>query len=300
MADGVGSSDGLSRNSAQFFRKFWHLNIQSKIKIFIWKAIHAVLPSNLHLAARSISIDTSCPRCHYFPEHSFHALWNFSGAKYVWLESAMWLILARFKGRSFMDLWSWITLNGTRDDLGSVAMVSWSIWLDRNQLVHQGKALPPKDVVRASSPWEQFLACQPMVSPKTSLPSIHTSWCSRSSGIVKINVDVVVSRGIQPVGIGVVARNEQGIVLITWPLCLDGVFSAYVAELLAARGGMMMTSQNHWHPVILETNASNFSRSISHSLQYADDEAIVSNIVDARLMRLLQSWQGVKKISQGS
>ncbi|XP_075510983.1 uncharacterized protein LOC142546901 isoform X2 [Primulina tabacum] len=299
MADGVGSSDGLlSRNSAQFFRKLWHLNIQNKIKIFIWKAIHAVLPSNLHLVARGISIDTSRPRCHYFPEHSFHALWNFSGAKYVWSESAMWLILARFKGRSFMDL-------------GSVAMVSWSIWLDRNQLVHQGKALPPKDVVRASSPWEQFLACQPMVSPKTSLPSMHTSWCSRSSGIVKINVDVAVSRGIQPVGIGVVARNEQGIVLITRPLCLDGVFSAYVAELLAARGGNLktigtMSSSRPTLAMLQDLYLIHFSMRMMkplYPLFVISDrgyQAYKSNIVDARLMRLLQSWQGVKKISQGS
>lgn len=78
----------------------------------------------------------------------------------------------RFRGPYIMDLWSWITLNRSRDDLGSFAMISWCIWLDKYQLVCQGKALPPKDA-QASSLWEQSLACQPVISPKNLLPSLY-------------------------------------------------------------------------------------------------------------------------------
>lgn len=58
-------------------------------------------------------------------------------------------------------------MNGQGDDLGSFAVVSWSIWLDRNNLVHGRRMLSSKEVVsRANNLWGQFLACQPAVSLK--------------------------------------------------------------------------------------------------------------------------------------
>lgn len=46
-----------------------------------------------------------------------------------------------------MDLWQWTVINYTRDELETFAMVSWSIWLSRNQFIFEGKASSAKGIV---------------------------------------------------------------------------------------------------------------------------------------------------------
>lgn len=97
MVNGIEGSKGSRGRNSRLFKLLWHLNIQSKIKIFIWKAIHSILPTRLHLASRGITTDSVCPRCLDFPEHSFHVIWLCSAAQDVWVNSSIWYILHRFK-----------------------------------------------------------------------------------------------------------------------------------------------------------------------------------------------------------
>lgn len=52
LSTGEESSSGILGGNAQFFNKLWHLNIQNKIKVLLWKAIHELIPARFHLAAR--------------------------------------------------------------------------------------------------------------------------------------------------------------------------------------------------------------------------------------------------------
>lgn len=75
LVDGIEGSEGPQEGNSKFYKLLWHLNIQIKIKIFIWKAIHSIFPTRFHLASRGIKTDTLCPLCTDSPEHSFHVLW---------------------------------------------------------------------------------------------------------------------------------------------------------------------------------------------------------------------------------
>lgn len=86
----------------------------------MWKAIHEKIPSRLHLVKRGIKIDSYCPRCNSFPEHSFHVLWQCAWAKETWSETALWPLLSRFLGTSYMDLWNWVVMFGQAKDCDTI------------------------------------------------------------------------------------------------------------------------------------------------------------------------------------
>lgn len=51
------------------------------------------------------------------------------------------------KETTFFELWGWVAMNDTGDDLGSFAMTAWSIWLHRNQLVFEGRMEQKEDII---------------------------------------------------------------------------------------------------------------------------------------------------------
>lgn len=55
----------------------------------------------------------------------------------------------------------------------------------------------------------------------------------------------------QRVGVGVIARNDHGMVLKAQTTCIDEIFTTFVVELLAE--SLLSASKDNWTRVILET-----------------------------------------------
>ncbi|GMN74185.1 hypothetical protein TIFTF001_055776 [Ficus carica] len=61
-------------------------------------------------------------------------------------------------------------------------------------------------------------------------------------GDIKIHVDAAVKQHLNYVGIGVVMRDDEGVVLHAFSKRILGVFSPHVAECLAAREGSSLAT----------------------------------------------------------
>lgn len=48
------------------WKNLWNLSIPRKIKIFIWRAIHNIIPTNLNLHNRGMDIPQECPRFPFY------------------------------------------------------------------------------------------------------------------------------------------------------------------------------------------------------------------------------------------
>ena len=68
----------------QLWKKVWHLNIPSKIKIFAWRACVDALPTMMNLKKRSIGVTENCPCCGREMESIFHSIIRCEMAKRVW------------------------------------------------------------------------------------------------------------------------------------------------------------------------------------------------------------------------
>lgn len=52
----------------------WSLNVTPKVKLFIWRLMHGILPSNLNLITRFVNVEPACKRCGELVESSEHAI----------------------------------------------------------------------------------------------------------------------------------------------------------------------------------------------------------------------------------
>jgi hypothetical protein len=62
----------------------WKLKIPSKVRNFIWRALHGILPLKCILANRHIGDSGECPICHKGAEDVLHLLFQCPAAKTLW------------------------------------------------------------------------------------------------------------------------------------------------------------------------------------------------------------------------
>ncbi|XP_020413873.1 uncharacterized protein LOC18778457 isoform X1 [Prunus persica] len=78
LMGGIGTSHG-GRDT--LWTSVWSLPIPSKIKIFLWRSLHELLPCMANLFYHKIVSNPICFRCTRKPETIIHALWCCSSTK---------------------------------------------------------------------------------------------------------------------------------------------------------------------------------------------------------------------------
>ncbi|GMN65177.1 hypothetical protein TIFTF001_034255 [Ficus carica] len=145
-------------------------------------------------------------------EDSCHALWLCPAVREIWMQLAIGGILERFKGGP-------------------------AIWSDRNRRIFEGRFDEPKEVVvRAETLLRDFLVCNGLYEfgkPKH-VVSNH-KWKAPEHGYIKLNVDIAIDDVLVFISIGVVARDDRGVVLGLVSRRMAGLFSPHVRECLAIR-----------------------------------------------------------------
>jgi hypothetical protein len=82
------SNDASSSNFPQFWKAIWKLNLNDRLKIFIWKIAWNMLPTRERLSQISISIlDPSCPLCKVATDSLQHLFFECFYARVVWRHS---------------------------------------------------------------------------------------------------------------------------------------------------------------------------------------------------------------------
>ena len=68
------------------WKEVWQMQAPPKIKKFLWRACHNVLPTKQALMRRKILEDSICERCKMVVEDSVHALWSCLELDVVWAD----------------------------------------------------------------------------------------------------------------------------------------------------------------------------------------------------------------------
>jgi hypothetical protein len=131
--------------SNDIWEKLWSLEIPSKIKIFGWRVLHAMIPCRGVLANRHIGNLGGCPICNSSCEDIKHLLFSCARAKEVWNCLGLSEILDTITSvdRSGSVVVEEIIRRGGRvvalENIGFAEIIliaSWYIWWERWQLVH--------------------------------------------------------------------------------------------------------------------------------------------------------------------
>lgn len=155
---------------------------------------------------------------------------------YQLTSTAMWPILASFRGGLFMELFCWVVEFGNGDDIQSFVLICWCIWLARNMLIFQEKISLPKDIIAgANNLWTSFFLSSPSKQSVISILSQPSTWKLPPTGFLKINVDASVVEHLDWFSVGNVGRDHEGKVIFAAAKCLSGIFSPHIAEMLAIK-----------------------------------------------------------------
>lgn len=81
-------AEGSRGCEVQKVRKaLWKLRVPNKIKVFVWRVCHGILPTWVNLLKRKIIGGNVCPIYTQFPETEIHAIWNCVTAQDEWARS---------------------------------------------------------------------------------------------------------------------------------------------------------------------------------------------------------------------
>ena len=113
---------------------------------------------------------------------------------------------------------------------------AWMIWNNRNTFKHEGKCKDPKKIAMEAKEYAKEVV-------KESLPPTHGtatgrfSWPPPQNGRYKVNVDGAVFTRLKSSGIGVVIRNEDGLIMGAMSKNLPLLLEALEVEAKALEGG---------------------------------------------------------------
>jgi ribonuclease HI len=237
----------------------WKLNIPSKVKIFLWKALHGVLPGMAILADRHIKVAPQCPVCKLGPEDINHIMFSCKRAKEVWSELGLMeeIEQAMKVDRSGSVVLEHILRSPKKEivDIGKVhsheiiAVASWYIWWQRREFVKGEIVSPPKNTAFAIS------AITANYEAATSAQVVkEVIWKKPSKGMLKLNIDA--SYMVNGSGsAGAVLRNEKGEVLGGMACPLENLLCATTAEAYAMLKGLEFLDKFGCSSCIIESDS---------------------------------------------
>ena len=197
---------------------------------------------------RKVIADGLCDRCKQVPEDVVHALYGCPNLDDLWKQTK-WNNGALKYFTSFLDLFDFILAGSS--DVELFASITWNLWNHRNNL-RLGKPTIPLDKVLEHS-WEQQLESHfstPLIP--TRRQQQDTAWTAPDHHWVKVNFDGATFAGDNKAGLGVVTRNDAGLVMASLSQLILLPFSVIEVEVMAARRALELALECGFQRIVLE------------------------------------------------
>ncbi|GMN62162.1 hypothetical protein TIFTF001_031248 [Ficus carica] len=129
--------------------------------------------------------------------------------------------------------------------------------------------------------WGNYLVCNGLDEMKCNRAKPYTvKWCPPTQGYVKINVDAAVNNDMEFIGIGVVARHEDGTVLATAARQMFGRCSPHLGECMAVREGVWLAQSIGFSKWMVETDALKMFRAVQNPIVNPIEANVINDIRD--------------------
>ena len=167
------SSSPSSQNEAtSIWGRIWRLSVPSKVKNFLWRACREALLVKTNLVCRRVIKEDVCSHCNLKAEDGFHALWDCSELLSIWETDIMWLFCKSKTFSNFYELTHFVLEFDRQPEL--FAVITWTVWFQRNQLRTSNKAFPLSQVIPSATQMLQEFNEVQLATPVQTI-SLHRS-----------------------------------------------------------------------------------------------------------------------------
>jgi hypothetical protein len=219
----------------------------SKIKIFLWRALHGIIPLMSILVNRHIGTSGQCPVCQQAPEDIVHLLFQCGTPRDIWSSlgivgvideaisidrsgSAVLEFLLRAEGDAIPGFDSL----GLKEVIDTTCWYLW--WIHRRRTRDE----PVTPIPRCKMSILSIMANAATIGSK---PLDRLRWERPNVRQIKVNVDGSYNVNLHAGAVGAVIRDHNGKFIVAWTLYLLHVASAAATEAMAMREGLAIATQ---------------------------------------------------------
>lgn len=165
-------------HSSSVWSRIWGLKVPVKIKFFLWKISHGIIPTKQLLLSRIKKGNGICEMCEIASESLSHLFWDCAQVNSVWKEIFNWWHLPPLNEYSQWNSLYWL-LDRIRESSAKLAWevtvcaTLWVIWCTRNNKIFQGSASTLKSMLSLI----KARACEWCVAEKIIEDGQYISWC---------------------------------------------------------------------------------------------------------------------------
>uniref|UniRef100_A0A2N9INQ2 Reverse transcriptase zinc-binding domain-containing protein n=1 Tax=Fagus sylvatica TaxID=28930 RepID=A0A2N9INQ2_FAGSY len=191
------ASSSLNGGS-KFWNAIWAVWVAPKVRLFIWRACRDILPTQTKLFDRNISHSFTCLWCGEEPETCDHVLWCCEFVQHVWREYAASIPVDFEVDMTFRD------------------------FIDRNEMFWDGKIVGVLEICQRAVGYAiDFMEAGEQLLSKcagSDVPIVQ-SWKAPVQGRYKMNLAVSFRPAEKLLGVGVLIRDCQGLVMAAFCTC---------------------------------------------------------------------------------
>lgn len=223
----------MTLSTKNFFSDLWPLQLPEKIKIIMWKFYKKFVPTYSNLNKRHISPPTLCPLCHTDLETIDHLLRFCPIICQIW-NSLHLFVPPTSKHPKYM---TWLVDFFQVADERSKKLMTLSIMailFARNKLNHEGLRQTVQEMVVFILGYLAEIESLDSAKNPNHAPS-QSRWRPPNQGLIKINFDLAFNFHEKTSILGVIARNEDGLIMGACTYLHFNIVDAFVAEAWACK-----------------------------------------------------------------
>jgi ribonuclease HI len=267
------------------WKNVWRLKVQSKIKIFLWRALHGILPLKAILANRHVGTSGQCPICNQAAEDIKHLLFQCETAKHMWDSLGLATVIEEAAtDRSGSVVLEELLRDTDKmlpgfDGIGqkeTIAVAAWYLWWIRRRRTHE-ESVPPMSQCKMSV--LSITANGAKAMAKVSGPKPR--WSRPTSRILKVNVDGSFNSDSCAGSVGAVVRDSRGKFIAASTVYLPNIASASATEAMAMREGLALANRLGCNNVQMESDSTETVEACSgEEMWWGESSAIFADCVD--------------------
>ena len=275
----------------ELWKMVWMGLAPPKVEVFCWRLVRERIATKDQLVKRGLleRRQAVCVFCNTEMESVDHLFFSCHSSWKIWMHfCSMWGVDWVMHNQPSRAIASWYyalpVKAGKEVWFMSFFVISWSIWLMRNDMIFNGKVFDSRqiiDTIRLRIAW-WFKAKWPdsvySILDIVRFPNITQSplksravknaalWKAPPLGSLKFNVDGSARGKPGPAGIGGVLRDCMAATKVVFSKAI-GVADSNVAELLAIREALRIFAASKWvssHRIIIESDSSNAVKWVLH------------------------------------
>ncbi|CAL1392116.1 unnamed protein product [Linum trigynum] len=294
----AGSVDDQELNTG--WNKLWKLNVPGKIKVFLWKVAHNIVPVGVKISKKSKRRGDECPNCG-MKETLKHCLVNCSWVGRIWPKTPVASLFQMADGLSCKEWIFRVIKEAKEGEIERFSSLLWFFWKERNNCLFNSKMLHEWEVfTKADDFIQDYVAVQGKDNNRSGRADrrIHR-WKKPPEGIYKLNSDAGCS-GKGEVGMGFIIRDWNGKMILAGSRTVKAGWSPEIAEGMALKFGLEKAKDKGLRVIQVESDCQRLINILNgRENSRTEIESVCSSLISAGSEVNVVDWSFVYREANG-